>query len=65
MPPRSQTLLAGVLWAAAAILVWSGSLVMLRYGVSTGLSGQDLTALRFGVGVVALSPFILRRPRKS
>jgi drug/metabolite transporter (DMT)-like permease len=65
MAPRSTIFLSGVLWAAVAILVWSGSLVMLRYGVSTGLSAQDLTALRFGVGLVALYPFILRRPRGS
>lgn len=61
MPIISRTTLSGVGWAVIAIAVWSGSLVMLRLGVTTSLNAYDLTALRFGVAAVILAPFALRR----
>ncbi|MCQ0090810.1 DMT family transporter [Roseovarius sp. M141] len=57
--PRNTLL--GICWAVIAIAVWSGSLVMLRLGVTTGLNAYDLTALRFGVAAVILAPVALRR----
>lgn len=61
MSISSHTTLLGVGWAVIAIAVWSGSLVMLRLGVTTSLNAYDLTALRFGVAAVILAPVALRR----
>ncbi|MEO9606982.1 MAG: DMT family transporter [Sulfitobacter pontiacus] len=57
--PRKS--LIGVFWAATAIVVWSGSLVMLRLGVTTSLNAYDLTMLRFGVAAIVLAPVIVTR----
>ncbi|GAB7534595.1 hypothetical protein BGC_08050 [Burkholderia sp. 3C] len=48
------------MWAATAILIWSGSLILLRLGVTTGLTSYDLTALRFGVAAALLLPVLVR-----
>lgn len=53
--------LSGLGWAVVAIMVWSGSLVMLRLGVTTSLNAYDLTMLRFGVAALILAPVALRR----
>ncbi|WP_459619893.1 DMT family transporter [Burkholderia sp. 3C] len=50
----------GLMWAATAILIWSGSLILLRLGVTTGLTSYDLTALRFGVAAALLLPVLVR-----
>ncbi|WP_414451568.1 DMT family transporter [Burkholderia sp. 22PA0099] len=50
----------GLMWAATAILIWSGSLILLRLGVTTGLTAYDLTALRFGVAATLLLPVLVR-----
>lgn len=57
----SRNILAGLGWAVVAITVWSGSLVMLRLGVTTSLNAYDLTMLRFGVAALLLAPVALRR----
>lgn len=51
----------GAFWAAFAILMWSGSLVLLRLGVTTHLNAYDLTALRFGTAGALLLPVIFKR----
>ena len=61
MPIISRKTLLGLGWAAVAITIWSGSLVMLRLGVTTSLNAYDLTALRFGVAALILTPVVLRR----
>ncbi|AHF75808.1 hypothetical protein Sant_0712 [Sodalis praecaptivus] len=61
MTSASRHLFPGLLWAATAIFIWSGSLILLRLGVSTGLTAYDLTALRFGVAAAILLPVILRQ----
>lgn len=53
--------LSGLGWAVVAITVWSGSLVMLRLGMTTSLNAYDLTSLRFGVAALILAPVALRR----
>ena len=50
----------GILWATVAIVVWSGSLVMLRLGVTTSLNAYDLTMLRFGIAAIVLAPVIAK-----
>ncbi len=57
----SRNTLSGLGWAVVAITVWSGSLVMLRLGVTTSLNAYDLTMLRFGVAALILAPVALRR----
>lgn len=51
----------GLAWAAVAILIWSGSLVMLRAGIISGLTPHDLAALRFGTAALCLMPVLIRR----
>lgn len=53
--------LSGLFWGATAIAVWSGSLVLVRLGVTTSLNAYDLTAIRFGVAALILAPVALRR----
>lgn len=57
----SRNTLSGLGWAVVAITVWSGSLVLLRFGVTTSLNAYDLTVLRFGVAALILAPVVLRR----
>lgn len=57
----SRDILSGLGWSVVAITVWSGSLVMLRLGVTTSLNAYDLTALRFGVAALILAPVAMRR----
>ncbi|MEO1569555.1 MAG: DMT family transporter [Pseudomonadota bacterium] len=61
MSLAARNILSGLVWAVVAITVWSGSLVMLRLGVTTGLNAYDLTMLRFGVAALILAPVALRR----
>lgn len=61
MPNLSRKTLSGLGWAILAITIWSGSLVMLRLGVTTSLNAYDLTMLRFGVAALILAPFAPRR----
>jgi len=57
----SRNVALGLFWASLAILIWSGSLVLLRVGVTTGLTAYDLTALRFGVAGALLLPVLIRK----
>lgn len=61
MSPLSKERAFGLIWATTAITIWSGSLVMLRLGVTTSLNAYDLTALRVGVAALLLAPVIYRR----
>lgn len=61
MSITSWSILSGLGWATIAVAVWSGSLVMLRLGVTTSLNAYDLTMLRFGVAALILAPVALRR----
>lgn len=56
-----RNLTLGACWAAIAIVMWSGSLVLLRLGVTTHLNAYDLTALRFGTAGALLLPVIINR----
>lgn len=61
MTSSYRNLPLGILWATTAILIWSGSLILLRVGVTTGLTAYDLTALRFGVAAALLLPVLIRK----
>jgi drug/metabolite transporter (DMT)-like permease len=60
-PTRAWQFVIGAVCAIAAVAIWAGWLVMMRVGVNTTLTAFDLTALRFGVAGVVLSPVVLRR----
>ncbi|MBS8261632.1 DMT family transporter [Roseibium polysiphoniae] len=51
----------GALWAIFAIVIWAGSLVLLRFGAITHLNAYDLTALRFGLAGLLLLPIVVRQ----
>lgn len=60
MTAHQKNCLQGIIWAMIAVAVWSGSLVLLRLGVTTSLNAYDLTALRFGIAALLLLPVVLR-----
>ncbi|MFC0268319.1 DMT family transporter [Kushneria aurantia] len=57
--------LIGASWALIAILIWSGSLVLLRLGVTTTLNAYDLAMLRFTTAALVLAPIALRHRGSS
>lgn len=61
MTSSFKNTLHGLFYAAIAISVWSGSLVMLRFGVTTSLNAYDLTALRFATAALILAPVVVRQ----
>ena len=60
-PADARQFVIGALCAIAAVAIWAGWLVMMRFGITTTLTAFDLTALRFGVAGVVLLPLVLRR----
>jgi drug/metabolite transporter (DMT)-like permease len=56
----SDSRLAGFVWAALAVLIFAGSFVVTRFGVTHEIRIWDVTALRFGGGAILLSPVLLR-----
>jgi drug/metabolite transporter (DMT)-like permease len=52
---------AGLLWAALAVTIFSGWFVVTRFSVTRELRIWDITALRFGVGALLLAPVLVRR----
>lgn len=60
MTSSCKNILHGLFYAAIAIGVWSGSLVMLRFGVTTSLNAYDLTALRFATAALFLAPVVVQ-----
>lgn len=52
---------AGILWAALAVLIFSGWFVITRFSVTRELRIWDITALRFGIGAVLLAPVLIQR----
>lgn len=61
MTTNQKNYLHGIIWAMIAVTVWSGSLVLLRLGVTTSLNAYDLTMLRFGTAATLLLPVIIKR----
>lgn len=61
MDASPKTLMTGLFWGGIAVAVLSGSLVMLRLGVTTSLTPFDLAALRFGIASLLLFGVIWRR----
>lgn len=57
----SRKRLAGLLWAALAVSIFSGWFVITRFSVTRELRIWDITALRFGIGALLLAPVLVRR----
>ncbi|WP_375414273.1 DMT family transporter [uncultured Bradyrhizobium sp.] len=53
--------LLGVLSGLAVALIWSGWSVATRFAVTTNLTPQDVTFLRFGVSALILWPILVRK----
>lgn len=53
----------GVIYGAAAAIIWGSQLVMARAGASAGMDGLDVAALRGGVAGLVMLPWLLARPR--
>src|SRR6267378_1123277 len=60
-PVSGWQFVIGAVCAIAAVAIWAGWLVLTRVGVTTTLTAFDLTALRFAVAGIVLSPVVLRR----
>lgn len=58
---NSRSRLAGMLWAALAVSIFSGWFVITRFSVTRELRIWDITALRFGIGALILAPVLIRR----
>ncbi len=58
---KEHPLLKGVAYVLLSICIWSGWMVVSRYGVKGTLSSYDITAIRFGVAGMILLPVALRR----
>lgn len=57
----SRIRLAGFVWAALAVMIFSGWFVVTRLGVTRELRIWDIAALRFGIGAILLAPTVVRR----
>ena len=53
--------LTGAAWGLFAISIWAGWILLTRYGVTTGLSPYDITALRFTCAGLLLLPVVFKR----
>lgn len=56
---RSRQMLAGLAWAAVSVAIFSGWFVVTRFSVTREMNSWDITALRFGVGALALLPVLI------
>ena len=54
----------GFLWAGLSVLIFSGWFVVTRLSVTRELRLWDVTALRFGIGALVLSPVLLKDRKK-
>jgi hypothetical protein len=61
MQPSNPSYLAGAAFGLTAVTIWAGWSVLTRLAVTTNLDAWDITALRFGVAGILLSPVLARR----
>lgn len=60
-PRVPRPIVAGLLWAAVTVVIFSGWFVVTRFSVTRELGIWDIAILRFGVGAVLLSPSLFSR----
>jgi drug/metabolite transporter (DMT)-like permease len=51
----------GALYGLAAVSIWSGWIVVARFGLKTSLTPWDIAALRFGVAGLLLLPYVVNK----
>jgi len=56
------SLVLGLISGAVVVLIWSGWLLISRYGVQGELSIWDIALIRFGIAALAVIPLVLMRP---
>lgn len=54
--PKTYSLLTGYIMAAIVVSIWSGFIVVSRYGATHALNNFDLIALRYGVATLISIP---------
>ncbi len=50
----------GAAWGLFAISIWAGWFIVTRFSAASNLTAYDLVALRYGVTLVVLLPFLIR-----
>lgn len=61
MPKKAQReKFIGVACALSVVVLWSGFLILSRYGAARTLTAYDLAGLRFGVSGIIMLPFLIR-----
>lgn len=58
---ESRNHLKGLLYVLFSVCIWSGWVVVSRYGVKGSLSAYDITAIRFTTSGLLMLPIVLRR----
>lgn len=56
----AQRFYLGLFWALVTVVLWSGFLLLSRFGLTHDLVPLDLAALRFSISGAVMLPFLLR-----
>jgi drug/metabolite transporter (DMT)-like permease len=59
--PTTSQYARGALYGLAAVSIWAGFIVVARFGIRTGLTPWDITAIRFAVSGSLLLPVVIRK----
>jgi drug/metabolite transporter (DMT)-like permease len=59
--PTASQYARGALYGLAAVGIWAGFIVVVRFGIRTGLTPWDITAIRFAVSGSLLLPYVIRK----
>jgi drug/metabolite transporter (DMT)-like permease len=59
--PTTSEYMRGMLYAVAAVTMWTTWIVAVRLGIRTSITPWDITAIRFGVAGLILLPYLLKK----
>src|SRR4051812_29218749 len=59
--PTTSDYVRGSLYGLAAVAMWAGWIVAVRFGIRTSLAPWDIVAIRFGVAGSILLPYLLKK----
>lgn len=57
---RTAEYARGALFGLAAVLIWAGNIVVAGLGLRSSLTPWDISAIRFGVAGLVLTPYLMR-----